>query len=313
MKVLYGEEKEFFLKRVAVLMLASLVILLMAYLISNTRNYDIPELYVKQSNFSESAKCIKEDFIDVEKNKQFVPQNIGEVWKYDDSNTLVLEPGSNVRLTFYSNPIGKVKENPKIILEKLYLIETSTNFTSNSNKLGDEFLWFGVQESRLRSKNCSISVSLTNNVVYIALVKVNYEHVGDVYYTFKLVNPKNSDIDDDKLLENYIGTYISETDRIENILNLLPYASNMVEYDIDNGNGKLVVDYNRIANNKYVDYNAVTLFSLIPLLDDITFNMSDKSISKSRTDYSSYDLKYNNIKNIMIELYGKIEGSNYQD
>lgn len=311
MKVLYGEKKEKFLKYAMIIMIVLLIFLFILYFVKNGRQYDdIPELYVKQDGYNVTAKCIKENFINIEKDKSFSAEMINEVWKYDDENTLVIEPEINSKLVFFAKPVGKVKESPKIILEMLYTVETSTNLVSNSKNGNYEFNLVGIKGSSRKSKNCTIIPNLTDNVVYIALVKVKYEHVGEVYYSFKLVNPKNKDIGD-KYLEKYIDTYISESERIGHILNLLPYANKIEKFDINTDS--IIINYNCIGNDKFIDYNSITLFSLIPLLDNITFNMSDTRILKNRDDYSSYELKYNNIKNIMIKLYGTIEGSNYEN
>ena len=311
MKVLYGEEKEIFLKRAMIIIIVLLVLLFIIYFLKGNGDYEIPELYVKQFGYTESAKGIKEDYADTIKKDAFSSSNMSEVWKYSMDNTIVLDPNSDSGLVFFCKPVGKVKEDPAIVVEKVYAVETSTNLVSNSNKEAQEFNWISMLNKTRRSKNCFVPLNLTDNVVYILLVKVKYKHVGSVYYSFKLVNPGNRDIGD-KYLENYTDTYILDTKRVNQILNLLPYANKLKDFEV-NTSGKMTISYNCIANDKFIDYNSTVIFSLVPLLDKIVFKMSDKEITKNREDYSSFELKYNNVKDIMIKLYGTIEGSNYEN
>ncbi|MDD3303393.1 MAG: DUF4825 domain-containing protein [Clostridia bacterium] len=315
MKVLYGEAKEKFLRWATIIMVSLLGILFLTYCLGQGKNYNTPELYVKQSDKIEPIKCIEENYsnmAEMEKGVLGLPDTINEVWKYSKDKTLVLEPSYNIDLVFFAKPIGNVKESPDIIIEKIFAIESS-QYGVHFDEPGLVHLnWIEVLNRATRTKKFNASINLNDNRVYIVLIKVNYKHIGSKYYSFKMVNPTRQVDIGDKYLENYNDTYIGDDIRIKQIINLLPYAEQITDIKIDNGN--IHIKYSGTKYNpKYLEYNSVVLLSLIPLLDNINFDTGDSQITKNRMSYQGIDLKYENVKNIMLDKFGTIEGSNYEN
>lgn len=240
-----------------------------------------PELYVKMEGATK-VKCIKG----------------GYNWNYLGRHTVAdaLHP---TQMTYAESETIYVK--PDHIL-------TFTN-TSNHNMYNEDIRYYDKDLKEIILTTEIVPAVMETNVVsfnapdevgtYILSVTMNYYDRGSVQYGVKVVVTN-----DVPSLEPYVNTYVGDASRVSAILNSLPYCNYRkgIELITSKQPYGIIINYSNIdLNLSKLQFNTLALFTLIPNVDTITYNIqnNDKTdtYTVTRDEVKDKDLTINGLKN----------------
>lgn len=260
-----NEEGDFFMKKVfkifmQIILALLVVILVLTFLAFSAKSEIVPDIYAT-SDEGKIAMAIRGGYKWTSFSESVIVDSVSpEDYVYGNDNILLVNPGERITLNNSDNPLERYK---------FYQLEMKYYDLSDN-----EFFVPTVQNSQTYAGADYLEVYAPQNEgTYIYNFKLSYYNKGEVSYGLKVVVSTEPSYDIDELIK-YKDTKMKDTEKINEILNVLPYSKYKkgIILKFESPHNELIVNYDEFAMDRAdLINNVIALFTLVQDLDVITY------------------------------------------
>lgn len=310
MKEITEDAKE----KIATIVIAILVmfVLVMAYigyetLTINKEKYGIPTLFVQRPDGSYIEAIHEPEVSRNDKDEKFY-YSFHEYGKYGENNTIYLSSPGTYTQSIRTRSDAGLFQPKKFILEKYSEISdffythvmNSKNTGPLSGNVTPPTTYSGVvliknievlqYSKRKNESTMTLQPSIPGTYIYV--VKILNDVIGTQYYSFRvIVTP--TDFKGTLSLAAYQNTDVAKQDKVKEILQLINYSDRLRDISLEwkkeqeeNVTNCLTVTYESYYDQPFdLTYNTVVLFSLIPNVKQIQYQIGSQVILEKRETY----------------------------
>ena len=260
-----------------ILIIVAIILLALLVLFISINSEKVPELYAFTD--SRTSKAVTGNytwyaFSEVLKEESIEKQNI----TYKTENTLRLYPGEVFSISSHLSSTSRRNFSvEKISYDSSYSVSVPVEYKQPSNSFSE--------------LNVAEITAPTIEDTYYYYINLSYHEKGKVEYALKVIVSTEPKYELEQLL-NYKNTNLYDIDKIDNILNILPYSNNksgiIASYNATPK--KLIIYYSDLMmDRETLSNNVLSLFVLIPEAEVIEYKSDDISYIYLRREL---ELKY---------------------